>query len=355
MSPTESKRSSGNNTVNSKKESEPAMSSVSTTEMSDRNEASAHAPATAPEAAPEGTAPSSFSLLFNRVETAAKALPESELRVVDTDVYVVASGVTLRLPKLNTLRPRFVYHQFPLEPFDNLGDYAAVASDAYVAHQPNSQRAAEASALLEASVPIFEHCTTEVTFLVMRGRATREELGKVSGRKSFRNHSEGITRCCRIMERELDYLIECKSTITKEDIAHYMEVARALSTVVGERETVAPVVEEKPVTDDMMTRTFTLFDKAMDSVRAGLNYIFQDTPEKVEEYLPRKVKKPSTAKPKKTAPVEKPPEGQSKPDAQNGASPSPTPSANGNVQAPTGSAVGNVQAPDARREDRAAE
>ena len=350
MSPTESKRSSGNNTVNSKKESEPAMTSVSTTEMSDRNEASAHAPATAPEAAPEGAAPSSFSLLFNRVETAAKALPESELRVVDTDVYVVASGVTLRLPKLNTLRPRFVYHQFPLEPFDNLGDYAAVASDAYVAHQPNSQRAAEASALLEASVPIFEHCNTEVTFLVMRGRATREELGKVSGRKGFRNHSEGITRYCRVIERELDYLVECKSTITKEDLAHYMEVARALSTVVGERETVAPVVEEKPIPDDMMTRTFTLFDKAMDSVRAGLNYIFQDTPEKVEEYLPRKVKKPSTAKPKKTVPVENPP----KSDAQNGA-PSPTPSANGNVQAPTGSAVGNVQAPDARREDRAAE
>ena len=336
------------------------MSPGSTMKNAACEQAPAEASATAPGPAAEGHVPTSFKLVFERVEQEALALPESELRAVDTDVYVVASGTLMRQPKLLELRSRFEFHQFPLSAFDNLAHYALVASDAYVAHQPVARRETlESSELLEASVPILERCRMEATVLMARGRAKPEEFETISARKSFRNNSEGITRYCRVLERELAYLAECKSTLTEADIAHYMEVARALSAVVGERETAAPVVEKKQVSGDMMTRTFTLFDKAMDSVRAGLTYILRDTPEKVEEYLPRKVKKPSTAKPKKTEPKAedaKPKAEDAKPKAEDAKPTKATTTATGDVEAPvTRTANGTLQASDARNEVLAAE
>lgn len=309
------------------------------------------------EAAAEATAtvPSSSSLIFERVEAEAKALPESALRAVDTDVYVVGSGTLLRMPKLMELRPRFVFHNFPLQPLDHLADYALVASDAYVAHQPEEHGAPESAVLLDASVPVLKRFKGEAMLLVLRGKAKAEEFETISERRSFRNNSEAITRYGRVLLRELPYLIDSKSTITEQEIEAGMELARRLSAIVSEREIPALNKEKQQVSDDLMTRTFTLFDLAMDSVRAGLNYILQDTPELVDAYLPRKVKKPSAAKPKKTAvdPKPKSPEDKSlepKPDAPK----QPTPSANGNIPAPTGTANGNVPSP-SREEVRAAE
>lgn len=365
MSPKQTKRSRVNNPL-TKKEEEAAMPSTSkkndslSADNSARNQAADAAPA------PTFTTRTSSSLMYERVETQAKALPVDALRAVDTDVYVVVSGTLLRLPKLMELRPLFVLHNFPLEPLDNLGDYGSVASDAYVAHQPQAHDAPESALLLETSVPILKRFKGEGGFLVLRGRAKAEEFETLSERKGLRNNSEGITRYGRVMLRELPYLIECKSTITEQEIEEGMALARRMSGVVGEREIPGAVKEKSHVPDDMMTRTFTLFDIAMDSVRAGLNYIFQDSPEKVEEYLPRKVKKPSTAKAKKTVPVEpKTDEKKAEADAKaqtekpatpsaNGNIPAPTPSANGNIPAPVPTANGNIPAPK-REEDKAAE
>ena len=356
MSPKQTKRSRVNNPL-TKKEDEAAMSPASrkNVSLSEKKSPNNQAAGEVAVMLPAVAARTSSSLIFERVENEAKALPETELRSVDTDVYVVGSGTLLRIQKLVELRPRFVFHNFPLGPLDNLRDYAMVASDAYVAHQPLAHDAPESAMLLEASVPILKRFKGEGGFLVLRGRAKADEFETISERKSFRNNSEGITRYGRVLLRELPYLIECKSTITEQEIEEAMEIARRLSAVVGERETPGPVKEKSHVSDDMMTRTFTLFDKAMDSVRSGLNYILQDTPELVEEYLPRKVKKPSTAKAKKTVLVDpKPDDKNSGSEAKGRPEKPPTKSANGNVPAPTGTAAGNVPAPK-REEDKAAE
>ena len=360
MSPKQTKRSRVNNPL-TKKEDEAAMSPASrkNVSLSEKKSPNNQAAGEVAVMLPAVAARTSSSLIFERVENEAKALPETELRSVDTDVYVVGSGTLLRIQKLVELRPRFVFHNFPLGPLDNLRDYAMVASDAYVAHQPLAHDAPESAMLLEASVPILKRFKGEGGFLVLRGRAKADEFETISERKSFRNNSEGITRYGRVLLRELPYLIECKSTITEQEIEEAMEIARRLGGVVGEREIPGAVKEKSHTPDDMMTRTFTLFDKAMDSVRAGLNYILQDTPELVDEYLPRKVKKPSTAKAKKTVQVEpkpddKNPEADNSPEAKAQPEKPPTQSANGNLAAPTGTAAGNVQAPK-REEDKAAE
>ena len=309
MSPKQSKESVVNPTPAPQNEDEAALPEDKTMMNAPAcDPASAASPAEASHS--EGHAAQSFPLLFERVEAEARALPESELRAVDTDVYVVASGTMQRHAKLLQLRPSFEHHNFSLWAMDNLADYALVACDAYTAHRPTLERVApETTALLEASVPMLERCQEEAALLIGRGKIAPEELGNVSARKSFRNNAERLMRYARVLEREHAYLVACKSTLTLEDIAQYMDVARALSDIVGERATQASAqtsaqAKSKRVSDDMMTRTFTLLDKAMDEVRAGLTYLLRETPEKIDAYLPRKPKKPAASKAKKSTPVE---------------------------------------------------
>lgn len=297
--------------------------------------------------------------LFQRIIHEALGLPENQLRAIDTDVFLVASGVEERHPKLLELYPRFVHHRCPLWGITNILGYATVARDLHAGYERTKGANPEDVRVLDASVPMLKRVKGEITLLVTRGRVKPAELAGLDSRKSFRNNSEASMRYARLLERELAYLVECKSTITQEDIAQLYDMSRRLSAIVSERERQAKqdAKARQAPPNDMQTRTFTLLDKAMDEVRAVLTFLLMETPDAMDLYLPSKPKKPSATKtspgrvkaptpkkePKKEANVEVPKDAPS----------TPTPSANGNVAAPVPTASGNIPAP--REEDKAAE
>ena len=316
----------------------------------------------APAAAPPEGMPTSVGDLFQRIIHEAMGLPESQLRAIDTDVFLVASGVEERHPKLLELYPRFVHHRCPLWGITNILGYATVARDLHAGYERTKGANPEDARLLDASVPLLKRFKGDIALLVARNRVKPAELAGLDSRKSFRNNSEASMRYARLLEREFAYLIDCKSTVTQEDITQLYDLSRRLSAIVSERETHAKQDAKARLAppNDMQTRTFTLLDKAMDEVRGVLTFLLMETPDAMDLYLPSKPKKPSANKtspgrvkaeaPKKEATPKKEANAEAPKDAPS----TPTPSANGNVPAPVPTSSGNIPAP-AREEVRAAE
>lgn len=298
-----------------------------------------HAEESAVEARETPRASEWLSGVFHTTGAEARAIPELKVRVIDTDVPLLSSGVIQRICKIMGLRPIFVHFNHPLGPVDSIEAHAIAASDANATHVPREASLPDA-ALLDVSTPMLDLCKQEAGILIARGYVDASEFAGLSGRRSFLNHSVGLVRYVRVFEEHWEHLVETKSKLTKEDIAGFFATANRLSDIAAVRANDAK--EEKPPSE-LAARTYTLFANSYDEIDASLKYIFRHSPEWIDEYLPSKPKKPSTAKAKKTsAGEEKAPEDTEDPKA-NAQAPVPVKTANGNIPAPS------------REEDKAAE
>jgi len=263
--------------------------------------------------------------LFVRTREEARAIPEVKVRAVDTDVPLFSSSVIQHSSKIAGLRPIFAYLNHPVAPIDRIEEHAIAASDANATHAPREAHSPSPDlAVLEASGPMLELCKQEGSILVLRGYVDASEFAGLALRRSFLNNAVALMRYARVLEQAWEHLVEMKSTLTKEDIATFIAVAAQLSEIVAERAEESKV-EEKPA--DMSARTYTLFAMSYDEIDASLAYIFRHTPEWIDEYLPRKPKKPVAAKAKKTSPGEE--------KAANDQTPAPVKTSNGHIPAPT--------------------
>ena len=281
--------------------------------------------------------------VFQRIGVEARAIPELKVRVVDTDVPLLSSGVIQRITKIAGLRPIFAHFNHPLAPIDEIEAQAIAASDASATHVSREAPSPDA-ALLDAGMPMLELCKQEGGILVARGYVEASEFEGLSGRRSFLNHSVAFVRYARVFEEHWEDLVEMKSKLTKEDIAMFFAHAHRLSDIVALRAN-EPKAEVRPPAD-MSARTYTLFATSYDELESSLKYIFRHAPEWIGEYLPTKPRKPSAKAKKPTAAEEKPPQ---KDDADG-----PQPTSNGETRAPVKTSSGSVPAP-VREEGRAAE
>ena len=287
---------------------------------------------------PNATIPASepvtvpFEATRQRILAEADALPDLDVRAVDTDTPIFVSGVLDTHEKRQSLGPLFNHHLIPRGALDNVRGYAVVALEEELS-QP-APTSPEAEALATGKV-MLTHFKTEASVAVARGKIPASAFAEMP-HNGYLNDGLALIRYPKVFRDNWE-VIASETKVTRADLDAAEAHGHVLVAMAGEREARA-AQGAPPVHIDRRTRTFSLLDRAMDELRPIITFLLRSSSDPIELYLPTKPKKKSKAK--KTspgevkAPVTKKDANAEEPKASGPRANAPTPSANANLQAP---------------------
>lgn len=266
-----------------------------------------------------------FEVTRQRVLAEADALPEADVRAVDTDTALLVSGILDTHEKRQSLGPLFDHHRIPRTALDNVRGYGLVALEEELSQPPTASPDQAALSKGKLMLTLFKN---EGSVGIARGVIPASAFADMPF-NGYLNCGLALIRFPKVFRDNWE-VIASETKVTRADLDAAEAHGHLLVAIAGEREARA-AQGPPPVRIDRRTRTFTLLSRALDELRPIITFLLRNSTDSIELYLPTKPKKKSKAKKTGAGEVKSP---VPKKDANSEAPNANVPSSGANVQAP---------------------
>lgn len=208
---------------------------------------------------------------YQSVEPELRALPESALVPLNTDVVAATATVLARLPRILSFREQVVRElpHFPVEVFDRLEvvtKAAAWAQAGAVAPQGPNQALRDRRARLAEIRATF---LTDLRALSQRGLLDLSALGELRHPQGFENAAAQVLALVAFL-RQHWAAVEHKTAITQAEVDEAKRLAEQMTYLLGRRHASRSDVGAQRL---LRHQAFTLFVRTYDEVRRALSYL----------------------------------------------------------------------------------
>jgi hypothetical protein len=249
---------------------------------------------------------------YERILPEAKALPSELLQVINVDInnaIMVGMAVAKRLPPFEAaLR---ALPDFPAERLELFADYTLALYSAQLRYTYATSPIEKLPELNDTATRWRDVLLAEAKSLVARECIKAELLKELAGNHGYRNIAHDIAGLAHIFKTYWD-AVKDQTGIRQAQIEEVEKLALKLTDAVAQREQSPEQVE---AATEIRARIFTLFCRAYDEVRYGMQYLrrhSKDTDEIVPSLFAGRNNSNIVKKDKQTEPATLPAGGTSK-------------------------------------------
>lgn len=232
---------------------------------------------------PVQPSPNKYLLAYQAIFATIAAVPDTELRHKTIDIFPATNAVLAALPKILAVRAQIAeLPGFDMNHVDGLETITMALSHAQTlcAWETKASDALVAKvASLQATSEIF---TADIEALARRNLFSNDQLKRVRANQGYKNIAYNVMDLTSFL-REHFPTIQGKCALTLDEIEAASTLAHDVAKALAERDTANA---QRPAAIRTRDQAFSLFRRSTDQVRRALNYLFFDTPEKVDEIFP---------------------------------------------------------------------
>jgi hypothetical protein len=227
-------------------------------------------PNTQPTATPDVIHTPDFREAYEQTLAEIRAVPESELAIINVDIPSAITTVSGALPEIQALRSRIAQMpEFDLARFDKLHTYALAAGYAHALYMLASAPTESIDELSASAAALRELLFADATSLATHGVIDGEKLKELKGPLGFRNQAFDLLALSAHLRANWA-AIAGRTPLQMADLDKAVTLSNRLVTAVGLREQGPAIVAEA---QDNRHRAFTLFFSTYDDTRRAISFL----------------------------------------------------------------------------------